>query len=175
MKQNFILMGLFLLILGGPLARGQGIWPSTLNATGGSIYIAGNEYEWSVGEMALVNTFTTSSIIVTQGVLQTKFGPGYTEVPTTTNLDDYLQVYPNPANGIINVTYNSNKAGVLSLRIMDMAGKIVSQQKADVKQGQSIHKVDVAALAAATYMLEVYMAPTNGKEESISYKIQKLQ
>jgi hypothetical protein len=168
-------MGVFVSLIGSPLARGQSIWPSTLNATGGTTYIAGNEYEWSVGEMALVNTFTTSSIIVTQGILQTRTGPGITEVPSPTNLGDFLQVFPNPASGIINIQYTSNNEGTLSLRLMDMAGKLITEQKAEVKQGSCNQKLDISPLAVATYLLEVYMAPTNGKVETTSYKIQKLQ
>ena len=175
MKRNFLLMSMFVTLIGSPLARGQSIWPSTLNATGGSTYIGGNEFEWSVGEMALVNTFTTSSVIVTQGILQTRFGPGAVDVPSTTNLGDYLQVFPNPATGSINVKYTSNNEGILGLRLMDMTGKLLTEQKAEVKQGTANQKLDISTLAVATYMLEVYMMPTEGKMETTTYKIQKLQ
>ncbi len=175
MKRKFLIMSAFVSLIGAPLARGQSIWPSILNATGGSAYISGKEFEWSVGEMALVNTFTTSSIVVTQGLLQTRLTADINEVPGTTNLGDYLQIFPNPTTGTINIQYNANKDGVLTLKLMDMAGRIIADQKMDVKTGANSQKLDISALAVATYMLEVYMQPTNGKMEATAYKIQKLQ
>ncbi len=175
MKRKFLIMSAFVSLIGAPLARGQSIWPSILNATGGSTYIGTKEFEWSVGEMALVNTFTTSSIVVTQGLLQTRLSTDINEVPGITNLGDYLQIYPNPTTGAINIQYNANKEGVITLKLMDMAGRLITDLKSEVKPGANNQKLDISALAAATYMLEVYMQPTNGKMEATAYKIQKLQ
>ncbi|NDC41178.1 MAG: T9SS C-terminal target domain-containing protein, partial [Chitinophagia bacterium] len=96
---------------------------STLNATGGSAFIGGAEFEWSVGEMALVNTFTTSTIVVTQGVLQTGLRDA-TLVPDL-SAGAHLRVYPNPANNIVNVAYDATASGSLTLRLSDLAGRIL--------------------------------------------------
>ena len=175
MKRNFLYAGLLFAVLGATTAHGQSIFPSTLNATGGTARIGTKEFEWSVGEIALVSTFTTSSIVVTQGVLQTNFGPKVTEVPGTTNLGDYLQIFPNPTSDAINIRYNAANDGVIEIRFIDMAGRLISAQKSDVKQGANNQKIDIAHLAAATYMLEVYVTSTGGKTEATAYKIQKLQ
>ena len=174
MNKKLLLTGVAVCLAGMQLARGQSIWPSTLNATGGSTTISGIELEWSVGEMALVNTVTTSSIVVTQGLLQTRLGTGITEVSATT-LGDYLQIFPNPTNTIVNVQFTSSADGTITTRLMDMAGRLLTEQATPVKPGANTQKLDVTHLAAATYMLQVYYKQADGKEQSTSYKIQKLQ
>ncbi len=176
MKRNLLLIGLLAAVTGVPMARGQSIWPSTLNATGGYAYISGNEYEWSVGEIALVSTYTTSSIIVTQGLLQTNLGtPVNGNAVISPSFGNQLQVFPNPASSILNVQFNSTNEGALELKLMDMAGRVIQTQKSDVKQGLNAHKLDINTLSAATYMLQVIYKSTDAKEEFMSYKIQKLQ
>lgn len=146
---------------------------STLNATGGSAYIGGNEYEWSVGEMALVNTFTTSSIIVTQGVLQT--GLKEATALQITELNQHIKVYPNPASNNVFINYESANSSMLGLRLSDVTGKIISQQQYPVKMGSNVCQLNVSNLAAATYLLQVDVTMPNGKTLTVPYKIQKLQ
>ncbi|MBC7552440.1 MAG: T9SS type A sorting domain-containing protein [Taibaiella sp.] len=174
MKRNILIAGVLVSFATAPLARAQSIWPSTLNATGGSTTVSGVQLEWSVGEMALVSTFSTSSIVVTQGVLQTRLSGAVNEV-TPTSLGDYLTIFPNPANTVVNIQLNAVAEGTLTTRFMDMAGRLITEQKEAVKQGTNAQKIDVSNLAAATYMLQVYYKPNGGKEEATSYKIQKLQ
>ena len=172
MKRNYLLMCFAVSLLSAPLARGQSIWPSTLNAAGGSATVLGVQLEWSVGEMALVNTFSTPSIIVTQGVLQPE--NGVTAVPEQT-LASQLQIFPNPGSSVVNIRYTSAKEGKLSYSLLDMTGKLISSQKTEVKQGLNNQVIDISSLAAATYMLEVSMEATGNGTETTSYKIQKLQ
>lgn len=51
----------------------QSIQPSACNVAGNSVTINGTIHEWSVGEMVLVNTVTTSGFIITQGLLQPSY------------------------------------------------------------------------------------------------------
>src|SRR5437016_6012346 len=98
MKRHVLWM---LLVLAGAIhIRAQSIAPGTLNAAGGGGTVAGNKFDWSVGEMTMVSTFTGSGVIVTQGVLQP-----YHYVPTAVSdphFADELQVFPNPATSAIN-------------------------------------------------------------------------
>lgn len=153
-----------------PQAKAQ----STLNAMGGSAIIAGKSHEWSVGEISLVNTFTTSTIIVTQGVLQ-PYGRGTNDVPATSTLASDLKVFPNPSSSVITVQYNAPRDGSITLRLMDLTGKVISEQKVDIKAGMNTPQVDVSTLAAATYMLQVALYNNSTLAEATSFKIQKLQ
>lgn len=162
-------------IFAAPLARGQSIWPSTLNATGGSGIIGGNVYDYSIGEIALVNTFTTASIIVTQGLLQTDLHDGTNAVAATSKVVSQLQVFPNPSKALVNVQFNAACSGKMNLALRDITGRLILQQKVDVLPGSNLQQVDISSLAAAIYMLEVAITPAEGIAETSSYKIQKLQ
>ena len=154
--------------------RAQSIGPSTLNAAGGSAVIGSNEFDWSVGEMTMVSTFTTPGIIVTQGVLQ-PYDPPSLGAGNTSLLTTHLQVFPNPATSEVNLEYSSASAGTLNYRLMDIAGKIIFNQTIKVNQGTTLRKIDVSGLACATYMLEVVVNPENTSSQTASYKIQKLK
>ena len=172
MKRSYLLMSLAVALVGVPLARGQSVWPSTLNATGGSATISGRQFEWSVGEMTLVNTFATSTVVLTQGILQP--GISVTEVGHTAYFQQ-VEVFPNPTDAIVNVRFNSLLQGTLAMRLMDMAGRVVLEQSIDVFQGLNTTQVNMANLAGATYMLQLSLTGAGGSEEMASYKIQKLQ
>ncbi len=169
MKKRILLIPLALAALTG--VQAQSIGPSTLNATGGSKVIGSQEFEWSVGEMTMVSTFTGSSVIVTQGVLQPS--ADRTAVPNAPGLSSQLQVFPNPATSVVNFRYTSASEGTLNYRLIDMTGKVIISQSMNVKQGANEQQVDLTSLACATYFLEITMN-TSGSE-TISYKVQKIK
>ena len=154
-------------------AHAQSIGPATMNASGGSSVVAGNEFEWSIGEMALVSTFSSASIVVTQGVLQP--ADKSTKVADDHELQQQLKVFPNPATSIVNLQYTSNTRGALSYRLLDMSGKTVNTTTIDIAPGSNNGQVDVSALACATYMLDVTLDSGAGKTEHATFKIQKLK
>ena len=151
---------------------GQSIGPSTLNAAGGTAVIGTNEFDWSVGEMTMVSTFSSSSIIVTQGVLQP--AESTVGVPNITSLTKQLKVFPNPASSVVNIEYTSAANGTLAYRLLDMNGKVVSKQKVNTTNGTTTTQINLQEVACASYMLEVTVNPDT-KAESISYKIQKIK
>jgi len=150
----------------------QTMTPGTLNATGGTNIIGANEFDWSIGEMTLVSTFTSSGVIVTQGVLQPSDA---TEgVPDNSALKDKLKVFPNPASTEVNIQYAALTQGTLAYRLLDMNGKVLGKQTMQVTQGANAGQVDVKDLACATYLLEVTVNAGESTEHT-SYKIQKIK
>ena len=172
MKRRFLLLSLAVSLIGFPLARGQSIWPSTLNASGGSATISGKHFDWSVGEMTLVNTFSTTTVVLTQGLLQP--GIAVTAVAQTPFFEK-MEVFPNPTDAIVNIRFNSTLQGALVIKLMDMAGRALIEQRTDVYQGLNTTQINMATLAGATYMLQLSMDATDGNQQMASYKIQKLQ
>jgi hypothetical protein len=169
MKRKILPACMVLCLAGSIHASAQ----STLNATGGSATIGTTQLEWSVGEMALVNTFATGSIVVTQGVLQTGLRK-VSSVPAV-NLSSNLSVFPNPANELVNVTYQSARSGTMQLALSDMTGKVLAQQSSVLTVGSNKTDMIMAHLAAATYVLLVSVQLDATTTESMVYKIQKLQ
>jgi hypothetical protein len=160
-------------VIGSVSIRAQSIGPATFNATGGSNIVSGNEFEWSVGEMTLVNTFSSSSIVVTQGVLQPS--DIATRVVDNTMLQQQLKVFPNPATSIVNLQYTSATHGTMSYRLLDIAGKVVNTTTIDIAPGANNGQIDVSTLACATYMLDVSLDSGENKKEHAIFKIQKLK
>ena len=153
--------------------RAQSIGPATLNATGGTTIIGGNEFDWSVGEMTMVSTFTASNLIVTQGLLQPSVD--LTAVPGTHFPVSQLQVFPNPASSVVNFQYQSQSTGTLDCRLIDMTGKVINSQNINIRQGANEGQVDLTNLACATYFLEISVHSGSAVAENISYKIQKIK
>ena len=173
MKRTFILLGACVSLVGLPDARGQSIGPATLNATGGTKTIGSNVCDWSIGEMAMVSTFYGTSTIVTQGLLQNEIM--IKAGVANTNLTGRLQVFPNPASATVSLQYTAAQPGALSYRLMDMGGKVILSSSSMVSQGTATEQVNIASLAAATYMLEVSFKTDNNAAETTSYKIEKLK
>ncbi len=152
-------------------ANAQSIGPATLNATGGTAVIGANEFDWSVGEMVMVNTFSTSSVVVTQGVLQPA-------ASSTTRVDETdwparLSVYPNPASSVVNIHCASVQPSSFTYKLMDMTGKTLLTGKSTAKNGKPEEQLNIATLACATYMLAITVN-TEHETKTITYKIEKL-
>jgi hypothetical protein len=163
---------LILMAFAGSLnIRAQSVGPKTLNAAGGTGTAGSVEIDWSVGEMTLVSTFSGSSVVVTQGVLQpTDAWP--VDVGKTALLKE-LEVFPNPASSFVNIRYAAQATGTLTYRLMDIIGKELTGKTVDIKQGVTTEQVNISTLACATYILEVGVMQADGKNETTSYKIQK--
>lgn len=170
MKSNFILSCILAMLAASPNVRGQSIGPSVLNATGGTGTAGGNTFEWSVGE-TMVSTFTSSSIIVTQGVLQPTSGT--TEI-VDNKLATRLDVFPNPASAVVNVQFNAPGQGTLTYRLTDLLGRVMQEKAVEVNAGTTTKQLNIKDLACATYMLQVLYKTKGNNEESATYKIQKL-
>jgi len=162
-----------LMIVGSLCIRAQGIGPSTLNASGGSGSIGSHEFDWSVGEISLVSTFTSGSVIVTQGVLQ-PFDAWPVEIEHTALLKQ-LKVFPNPAESVVNIAYTAQTEGVIAYLLMDMTGKEFQSGTILFKSGGANKQLNITSLPCASYMLEITVANEQGIKESTSYKIQKIK
>lgn len=151
-------------------ARAQSIGPSTLNAAGGSGSIAGNSFEWSVGEMTMITTFSSASLVVTQGLLQPLTGS--TGVPNSPFLTSHLAVFPNPADAVLYLQPKFQGPATLGYALFDMAGRIVLSREVVLKTGNEQQSLVLGHLAAGQYMLSVTLEE-KGQTHRAGYKIQK--
>lgn len=153
------------------VVQAQSIGPSTLNAAGGSRVIGGNSYEWSVGEMAVVSTFSNASLVVTQGVLQPNMVSN--AVGNVPGKITALNVYPNPvADGQLYLSPSFNNGGKLIYRLTDAAGKTVLSQTSTLQSGKELQTISMHAYAAGQYTLSVEWQDSKGTSFN-NYKIQK--
>lgn len=163
---------IFFLLLGGlfvPAAQAQGL--SIINSAGNSRTIANHAYAFSIGEMTLVQTFTSSSIIVTQGLLQ--------PASEASSIEDHeffrqhLRVYPNPARDAIYLQPDFHSAGTLSAGLYDISGRAIGtfrfQNARDEKQ-----VIRCSNLAAGSYLLKVTFTGNEKALYQTTYQIQIL-
>ena len=133
--------------------QAQSIAPAAYNVTGGQHQIGAVTYEWSVGEMPLVSTETQPGITVTQGLLQpaTLTGTGIKE----TIAEGLLQIFPNPATGIVFIQPQLNYKGKLAWVLADATGKIIRNNEVYLTQGNERQEINIAALADGPYFLTI--------------------
>jgi hypothetical protein len=152
-------------------AGAQSVGPAVLNSAGGTAVLAGNTYEFSVGEMVLVQTFSGQGIVVTQGVLQPSSGT--TGVMDIAFFEGRMSVYPNPAEDQVFLQPDMPSGGKLLCRLYDAAGKLVHSGAHDLARGNEKLSIPLAALAVGSYMLQVEFQHQK-KSYHNAYQIQKL-
>jgi hypothetical protein len=144
---------------------------TTINATGNSATIQGNVFEYSIGEMVLVNTTTSANLIVTQGLLQ----PTNNATKQTTHLDlssieHQVLVFPNPTENILFVQPTLGLV-VNSILVFDATGKqIFTMLKPTLA---TKYKLNLTSFATGNYFLAINTSDALGNEKVQSFKIQK--
>jgi hypothetical protein len=66
-----------------------------------------------------------------------------------------ISVYPNPANGAVNVSWNVAITGTATITVSDVTGRIVLSTTADMTSANGTTKVDVSTLYAGMYLISV--------------------
>jgi len=69
---------------------------------------------------------------------------------------DYINLYPNPATDKLNVDLVLQKAKEIQFRIYDLAGRMISDERAPTtypESGQFKHQLDISTLQPGLYLL----------------------
>lgn len=64
-----------------------------------------------------------------------------------------ISVYPNPNNGQFTITFNATENTTASIRMFDLAGKLVLDRSQNVTAGQGSVDVEMNGYATGVYML----------------------
>jgi gliding motility-associated-like protein len=81
------LLFVFLFLFTASAGQAQSVSPAVVNTAGGTFTQSGITYEWSVGELALVETMINAKAGVTNGLLQS--------IPSNQLLTNGFLLYPN--------------------------------------------------------------------------------
>lgn len=144
---------------------------ATINAAGGSAQLSGNTYEWSIGEMTLVNTAATANLVVTQGLLQPVLNTTNIKQPELTV--DQLKVYPNPTKDIVFIKPNLKPNTSLIILVYDISGRAFLRSELVLKEGTEVQIIDLGTYAAGNYLLDIVTGAA-GTQSRNAFKIQKL-
>jgi hypothetical protein len=144
---------------------------TTINAASNSASIGNYKFDYTIGEMAVISTDRTSTLIVTQGYLQP-----ITNAPGTQQqgggLSDWasqVKVYPNPTDNILYFDLNETAITNYQTQIIDAAGKLITTTAYTSAIGFNQLKFDLSTIASGTYFLIV----SKPNDEKVSFKIQK--
>lgn len=156
----------------------QVIAPSVINSAGGYYHAGYNQYEWSVGEMALVGQLNTpgNSIVVTNGFIQP-----YLLYPATNNLstlfgDDEIKIFPNPVSTYVEINFFTKQKGRVTIEFYDALGKKVYSSGMVYYGVGQIERVAVNKLPNEVYFVHIDLEPFSGyiSKKGI-YKIVKVR
>ncbi|MDZ7845829.1 MAG: T9SS type A sorting domain-containing protein [Owenweeksia sp.] len=81
-----------------------------------------------------------------------------------------MELFPNPANDVVNLRFATHKDGKARVRIMDVSGKELIALEEENINGQYREAIDISSLAAGVYLLEV-----NDGEYRAAHKLIKPQ
>ncbi|HMR47015.1 MAG TPA: T9SS type A sorting domain-containing protein [Bacteroidia bacterium] len=66
-----------------------------------------------------------------------------------------LEVYPNPANDLVNISYQSDDKELIKMSLMDYSGKLIYIQNIQSGSGMNNYSLDVSKFAPGVYMLNI--------------------
>ncbi|MGI8598650.1 MAG: T9SS type A sorting domain-containing protein [Chitinophagaceae bacterium] len=136
---------------------------STFNATGNS-YSRGNvNFEWSVGELALIHSMESSGgeVMITNGLLQ----PKILLASGNTNFNfsyDEIRIFPNPTPNKVEINFLTNQQGIMKVDVIDVTGKIMLSRKVINYGIGNIEVFDLTTFAPATYFFRIDLIPAYG-------------
>lgn len=159
---------LLLLLITGLNAQAQQSTPFIVNSMGGAATVNDNIYDWSFGEMVLVNTFSTPNLIVTQGILQPEPYPNPSGINPPASSIKNIKIYPNPSQDIIHIQSDDKTERKFRYTLLDINGKILTN-----KEGEKTQTINLSGFPAGMYMLKITVVEQQ-QTLSQTYKIQKI-
>lgn len=98
----------------------------------------------------------TSCYTLTASVSSSNFREGANEFELTpvSGVEDFI-VYPNPATKDATVLVNLEKASELSVRIIDVAGKIILNSNVQAKEGSNTLPLDLSNIKSGLYFVQL--------------------
>jgi hypothetical protein len=141
----------FLALCCAILLSAQSIDRQVIGSTGASSSTSTIQMDYTVGE-AVIGTFGSSSITVTQGFHQTLVaGIGVSDLDVNSD----LIVYPNPTNSILNIQLgNTQSSEDYNISVVSLMGvKVLEMDNSSVSDLDQTLVLDVSDLASSSYLL----------------------
>jgi len=169
MKKNILCFIAMLGFAGILNLYAQTLSPTVISSSGGYFTSASASLSFTVAEMTMVQTFTSSGNILTQGFQQPEdLTVSIGEIPTT--FDDVL-IYPNPTNGAFTLSYICNDNSEAIIKLYNLVGQLVLSLPVTQVAGLNTHKFDINSFKQGIYMLELTVVNTKGEKKTNYYKI----
>jgi hypothetical protein len=131
---------------------------STFNSNGTSKSIAGNTYEYSIGE-PITQTAISPSIVLTQGVLQPSIFKKVSIEYVVNNIS--TSIYPNPVVDYLNISIKNLEDNEIEYRLMDVSGKELIHQNLSDESDNVYFTIPMDIYASGIYHLSFIIKRNN--------------
>lgn len=155
----------------------QSMQPCVVNASGGSYTSANYSYEWSIGELVLVNEMkdADSKYVLTNGFLQPFARNENSTKPPAIFRQHEFRVLNNPVKDVLRVQLLTSETGRLMLSVFDERGNVSCYREVNVSVAGTIENINMRGLANGTYLLKAaFIADKSKEKKSQSYKLLKI-
>jgi hypothetical protein len=68
-----------------------------------------------------------------------------------------ISMYPNPSNGLLNITFSADKSSLVQVNVLNIAGQVVSSSMINALSGYNFHQVDLSSLNSGMIVVEIKM------------------
>ena len=174
MKNCTMLISTLLLFI---FARGQSVQASVINVSGGTYSNQDYSYEWSIGELVLVNEMkdADNKYVLTNGFLQPFTRSENASKPPAVFRQQEFRVLTNPVKDVLRVQLITSHPGRLMLCVYDGRGNIAAYQELSVSASGTTENVNMRGLANGTYFLKAsFNEYATRAEKTQSYKLLKI-
>jgi Secretion system C-terminal sorting domain len=142
--------------------------PEVINTSGGTYHTGNYIFEWSIGELPMVQTFSEDGLMVSCGFLQTSLKKSPSNPPNVESIE--LNVYPNPVMDIVNLQFKG-LSGAVQIMLVDAAGKVLQKQSIS---NAGNHHVDMSRYSNGNYFLIINGMQKNAQPYFKTHKLVKL-
>jgi hypothetical protein len=164
MKKLFGLLASFL-VLGNVYAQPDN---QVIASAGG--YFVGSTFtnSFTIGEMAVVDTYVGNTFILTQGFQQPN--DFYVYVPEIKAIrNGEMKLFPNPNSGDFSVSYELIVPAKVNATIHNLLGQIVHKNSEVRFAGKNLDRFDIKGIPPGIYLLE-YEFIVNGSQPYKTYQ-----
>ncbi|MDN3655744.1 T9SS type A sorting domain-containing protein [Ferruginibacter paludis] len=171
------LIALALTFASGSHCFGQSALQQVINTSGGSYQQGHFSIDWSIGELAAVNTMQSADMLynLTNGFLQTITDPPNVVIANTELKQEEVRILPNPTRDILEVDLKTNQTGSVTMQLYDILGQPLVKRSFYMYGYAQLQKINMSAFRPGNYILKITLQLYQGSElRSGSFKIVKL-
>lgn len=124
-----------------------------ITTTSNETTIDGNLYGYTIGEMVLVDTYSSADFLLTQGFLQPSENVSI-HVTETEWQESGLLLFPNPFSQDVQIQLNNGESGSFGIEILDASGRLIFSERLIFSGVRSSHTLDLSDFSAGIYIIK---------------------
>jgi hypothetical protein len=150
------------------------ITPTVMNAASGSGTIGYYRFDWSVGEMSLIETYQQSNLVLENGFLHAGWPIGLPPINFFATGD--IGIFPNPVYTVASINFNVPTPGRVAMKVTTTMGQPVLIREFDYNGAGRTEKIDLQGYPTGAYLVRITLQPNDYTAREITgvYKLIKI-